>query len=241
LNTELFRLSRVLASRQPEPATPRERGNAGCGRNSPSPRQAALASWAETEGSPRLQPVRRPDTAHTSSIPRRDCAVTRNSPPFLDIVRDAIGVRHYSIRTEQACLTWIRRFIPHHGKQHPREMGAPEVGSFLTHLAVDRNFSAGELVGVHVLPVSGSGGCPRSSVLLPGSGSWAEKRPARSGRKSCIQEIRLKHILRTRETGLSTLPYHKVRRAGRQINVQPDWKVDGAVWGAVNWWVSPPP
>lgn len=78
--------------------------------------------------------------------------MTRNSPPFLDIVRDAIGVRHYSIRTEQACLTWIRRFIPHHGKQHPREMGAPEVGSFLTHLAVDRNFSAGELVGVHVLP-----------------------------------------------------------------------------------------
>lgn len=62
--------------------------------------------------------------------------------PFLDSVRNAIRVRHYSIRTEQAYLTWIRQFILHHGKRHPQEMGAPEVGAFLTHLAVERNVSA---------------------------------------------------------------------------------------------------
>ena len=61
--------------------------------------------------------------------------------PFLDQVRDAIRVRHYSIRTEQAYLTWIRRFILFHKKRHPREMGAEEVRTFLTYLAVDRNVS----------------------------------------------------------------------------------------------------
>jgi hypothetical protein len=43
---------------------------------------------------------------------------------------------HYSIRTEQAYLDWIKRFIRHFGKRHPRDMGAAEVSEFLTHLAV---------------------------------------------------------------------------------------------------------
>ena len=59
------------------------------------------------------------------------------SSPFLDEVRAAIRVRHYSIRTEQAYLDWTRRFILFHGKRHPREMGVEEVRAFLTHLAVD--------------------------------------------------------------------------------------------------------
>ena len=42
---------------------------------------------------------------------------------LLDQVRDAIRVRRYSIRTEQAYLSWIKRFILFHNKRHPREMG----------------------------------------------------------------------------------------------------------------------
>ena len=49
---------------------------------------------------------------------------------------------HYSIRTEQVYVDWARRFILHHGKRHPRDMGAAEVESFLSHLAVARNVSA---------------------------------------------------------------------------------------------------
>jgi hypothetical protein len=56
----------------------------------------------------------------------------------MEEVHAAIRVRHYSIRTERAYLGCIRRFILFHGKRHPREMGAPEVGAFLTHLAVER-------------------------------------------------------------------------------------------------------
>jgi integron integrase len=62
-----------------------------------------------------------------------------NPPRLLDQVRDAIRRRHYSIRTEHAYIDWIKRFILFHHKKHPRDMGAPEVERFLTHLAVDRN------------------------------------------------------------------------------------------------------
>jgi len=61
----------------------------------------------------------------------------QDSSPFLRAVRDAIRVRHFSIRTEEAYLHWIKRFILFHGKRHPAEMGEPEVCAFLTHLAVD--------------------------------------------------------------------------------------------------------
>jgi len=60
----------------------------------------------------------------------------------MEEVRAAIRVRHYSIRTERAYLDWIRRFILFHGKRHPRDMGAREVGAFLTHLAVERKVAA---------------------------------------------------------------------------------------------------
>lgn len=55
---------------------------------------------------------------------------------LLDQVRGKIRLKHYSIRTEQAYVDWIRRFILHFGKRHPRELGAAEVAAFLTHLAV---------------------------------------------------------------------------------------------------------
>ena len=46
------------------------------------------------------------------------------------------GVRHYSLRTEETYLGWIKRFILFHGKRHPRDMGMQEVQQFLSHLAV---------------------------------------------------------------------------------------------------------
>ena len=64
------------------------------------------------------------------------------SPRLLDRVRDRVRFRHYSIRTEQAYLDWIRRFIRFHGKRHPSTMGAVEVELFLTDLAVVHNVSA---------------------------------------------------------------------------------------------------
>ncbi|MHB1188545.1 integron integrase [Thiobacillus sp.] len=65
-----------------------------------------------------------------------------NSPKLLDQVRDRIRVKHYSIRTETQYVQWVRRFILFHGKKHPRDMGAPEVEAFLTHLAVEGHVAA---------------------------------------------------------------------------------------------------
>ena len=67
---------------------------------------------------------------------------TKRSSPFIGSVRDAIRVRHYSIRTEEAYVSWIKRFIRFHGMRHPKDMGESEVGQFLTHLAVDGKVSA---------------------------------------------------------------------------------------------------
>ena len=64
------------------------------------------------------------------------------SPRLLDQVRDAIRVRHYSLRTEASYLQWIKRFILFHKKRHPRDMGEQEITAFLTHLAVDKNVAA---------------------------------------------------------------------------------------------------
>ena len=57
-------------------------------------------------------------------------------PRLLEQVRGRIRFKHYSIRTEQAYLDWIKRFIRFLGKHHPNDMGAHEVLEFLTHLAV---------------------------------------------------------------------------------------------------------
>jgi len=68
-----------------------------------------------------------------------------NTPPtrkLLDQVRDVLCLKHYSIRTEQAYVDWIKRFILFHGKRHPSDMGRAEVEAFLTHLAVDQNVAA---------------------------------------------------------------------------------------------------
>jgi integron integrase len=63
-------------------------------------------------------------------------------PKLLDRVRAAIRTRHYSIRTEEAYIGWIRRFILFHNKRHPAEMGESEINQFLSYLAVRENVAA---------------------------------------------------------------------------------------------------
>jgi hypothetical protein len=53
-----------------------------------------------------------------------------HKPKLLDQVRDVIRRKHYSIRTEQAYVDWIRRFIIHHDKRHPAKMAEEEVANF---------------------------------------------------------------------------------------------------------------
>jgi integron integrase len=61
---------------------------------------------------------------------------------LLDQVRTVIRKRHYSIRTEQSYLAWIKRYIYFHNKRHPMEMGEDEISRFISHLATHRKVSA---------------------------------------------------------------------------------------------------
>ena len=63
-------------------------------------------------------------------------------PRLLDRVRAAIRARHYSQRTEKAYVHWIRRYILFHGKRHPETLGAAEIESFLSALAVQGKVAA---------------------------------------------------------------------------------------------------
>jgi len=63
-------------------------------------------------------------------------------PRLLDQVRSSLRVRHYSLRTEEAYIQWIKRFILYHNKRHPKDMGKVEVEAYLTHLATVRNVAA---------------------------------------------------------------------------------------------------
>lgn len=65
-----------------------------------------------------------------------------NQPKLLDQVRNLIRARHYSIRTEDTYIGWIKRFIFFHGKRHPKDMGEKEIEEFLTDLAVSKNVAA---------------------------------------------------------------------------------------------------
>jgi hypothetical protein len=63
-------------------------------------------------------------------------------PKLLEVVRNVLRTRHYSYRTEETYIAWIKQYIIFHNKRHPAEMGAPEVTTFLTHLAVNRHVAA---------------------------------------------------------------------------------------------------
>ena len=78
-----------------------------------------------------------PDTAQVL------CNTAAQQPKKLQqLVADAIAVRHYSRRTNEAYWHWIKRFVLWSGKRHPRDMGQAEVGQFLTWLASEQRVSA---------------------------------------------------------------------------------------------------
>ena len=112
--------------------------------------EPVVGSRAERHSRPRFVPVRSgvenggafsfapftPKGRRGSSPPERQ------KPKLLDQVRAAIRTRHYSLRTEDAYVHWIKRFVLFHGKRHPRDMGEGEISQFLTALAVDGHVSA---------------------------------------------------------------------------------------------------
>jgi integron integrase len=74
--------------------------------------------------------------------PILEVAPVRDKPKLLDLVRDVVRRKHYSIRTEQAYIDWMKRFIIYHNKRHPAEMAEEEVAQFLTYLARDLDVAA---------------------------------------------------------------------------------------------------
>ena len=61
---------------------------------------------------------------------------------LLEQVRDVLRIKHYSYRTEQTYVDWIKRYIIFHKKRHPKDMGAPEIEAFLAYLAQERHVAA---------------------------------------------------------------------------------------------------
>jgi len=65
-----------------------------------------------------------------------------DKPKLLDQVRAAIRTRHYSIRTEESYVNWIKRYVLFHDKCHPKDMGEKEINEFISHIAVNGKVSA---------------------------------------------------------------------------------------------------
>jgi len=63
------------------------------------------------------------------------------SEKLLDQVKEVLRYHHYSIRTEEAYINWIVKYITFHNKKHPKEMGKNEIESFLSHLAMNLHVS----------------------------------------------------------------------------------------------------
>ena len=74
--------------------------------------------------------------------PTISSALPPGNPKLLDRVREVIRRKHYSFRTEQTYVDWIRRFILFHDKRHPSEMAEVEVTQFLTYLAREGKVAA---------------------------------------------------------------------------------------------------
>lgn len=83
-----------------------------------------------------------PASTGPAGPPQSERAAGRRPRRLLDEVGDALRVRHYSYRTEQSYVAWIRRFILFHDKRHPKEMAGPEIEAFLSHLASEGRVSA---------------------------------------------------------------------------------------------------
>jgi integron integrase len=82
-------------------------------------------------------PFPRPNAGQSSGTPAE-----APPPRLLDRVRAVLRARHYSRRTEESYIAWIRRYIHFHGRRHPGELGEPEITGFLSALATEQKVSA---------------------------------------------------------------------------------------------------
>ena len=71
----------------------------------------------------------------------------QRAPRLMERAGDRLRARHYSYRTEQSYLGWIKRYILFHNKRHPKEMREPEIEAFVSHLASQRGVSASTQMG----------------------------------------------------------------------------------------------
>jgi len=90
----------------------------------------------------RFTPPPLSSTDRVSGLPHPSVSAEARKPKLLDQVREAIRTQHYSWRTEQTYVQWIKRFIFFHNKRHPLEMGGKEISQFLSALAVEKHVSA---------------------------------------------------------------------------------------------------
>ena len=81
---------------------------------------------------------------------------------LLDQYRDTLRIKHYSPRTEDTYITWVKNYILFNNKRHPKEMGVPEIEQFIIHLATTQQVSA----STHTAPAVGAGGI---KLLAPSS------------------------------------------------------------------------
>ncbi len=65
-----------------------------------------------------------------------------SKPKLLDQIRQLMRLRHYSLRTEEAYVGWIRRYILFHGKRHPRDLAESDIAGFLSSLAIKGRVAA---------------------------------------------------------------------------------------------------
>ena len=78
---------------------------------------------------------------NSHNIPRKTSMPVFQSTRLLDQLREQIRYLHYSLRTEEAYVYWVKKFVRFHGLKHPRDMGQAEVEAFLTYLATQRKVS----------------------------------------------------------------------------------------------------
>jgi hypothetical protein len=74
--------------------------------------------------------------------PTADVAVVPPGPTLIEVLRDRLRALHYSPRTAEVYIAWVRRYVRFHDRRHPRELGVVALRNFLTHLARDRRVSA---------------------------------------------------------------------------------------------------
>jgi len=107
---------------------------------------------------------------------------------LLEQLAEALHIRHYSYRTEEAYVDWVRRYILFHKKRHPASMGVEEIREFLAHLAEERNVAA----STHTAPAVGAGGIRQP---VP-SCSCTAKSCIRSSNRSCLRVPNVRNACR---------------------------------------------